>query len=64
MGCKKVPENKNLEKKVEQKIEKKPRLKNDKKKFEKKSARSNSLTKNNSDSIELTEKLAAVKNCQ
>lgn len=32
MGRKKVPENKNLEKKAEQKIEKKPRLKNDKKK--------------------------------
>lgn len=64
MGCKKVPENKNLEKKAEQKIEKKPRLKNDKKKFEKKSTGSNSLTKNNSNSIELTEKLAAVKNCQ
>lgn len=35
MGCKKVPENKNLEKKAEQKIEKKPRLKNDKKSLRK-----------------------------
>lgn len=35
MGRKKVPENKNLEKKAEQKIEKKPRLKNDKKSLRK-----------------------------